>query len=73
MSDPRNHEGRDQTEALKSASQEVIYLPSHIAATGCPLDGKELSPHDAVVLGDIRSDALLNPSQAFRWFPEGPA
>ena len=73
MSDPRNHAGRDRTEALKSASQEVIYLPSYIAAIGCPLDGKDLSPHDAVLLGDIRSDALLNPSQAFRRLREGPA
>ena len=72
MSDPRNHEGRDQTEALKSASQEVISYLSHIAATGCPLTARSYLLTTRSYWG-TSARTRWNPSQAFRWFPEGPA
>lgn len=53
------------TGALKAASIEVTYLPSHIANNEFPSTPEELAAFDVVMLSDIGSNTLLLPDNTF--------
>ena len=51
--------------ALEQEGHEVVYLPSHVAATDFPSTVEGLSEVDVVLLSDIGSNTLLLPSSTF--------